>query len=122
MALGFLRFRPVLFPAAYLWLGLQQVLPIVCLAWRRCSLAGRPADGGSWARWRELPCAVVRFTAFGGGLTWQVVSAILALEQAAQDPRADRSSRSLLPAVVNLINSSGAPWIVLLWFKPLRFG
>lgn len=122
VAAGFLRFHPVLFPAAYVWLTFQQLVPIACIAWRRRSLAAHPADGGSWARWREVPCALVRFTVFGCGVTWHVMSAILREELAAQHPRADRSSLGLLVAVVNLVNISGAPWIVLLWFKPLRFG
>lgn len=115
MLLGFFRFRPVLYPAAYVWLAVHMSVPLISLAWRQL-------HHSSWARWREVPAALVRGYVFGGGVTWRVVDSILSAELAAQDPRAVLSSQALLLAIVNLVNSSAAFWLVLFWFKPLRFG
>lgn len=121
-AFGWLRFRPFLYPAANAWMAAHLIAPLINIAWRRHSMAKHPADGGSWARWREVLSAFVRGTALAGGIPYRLVLATFDADStAAGGPRFDKTA-GLLTAAVHFANVSTAPTIAMLWFKPLRFG
>lgn len=115
--LGVIRFWPYLFPAAAAWLALHFALPLANIAWRRRCMAACPSDGGSWGRYREALCAVVRATACMG-VTWELALATFEAERGM-----DGSvwyDRNASAAALNLVNISAAIVIVMLSFKPMR--
>lgn len=115
--LGLVRFWPYLFPAANAWFVLHFALPIANIAWRRRCMAARPADGGSWGRWRELLCATVRTTCCLG-CTWALVLATFEVERGPASGL--RNERNVVAAALNFLNISTAPVLIMLSFKPLR--
>ncbi len=120
-ALGCMRFRPYLCPAATAWMALNFALPLANITWRRRCAKSCPEDGGSWGRWREALCALVRAFACTG-VTWRMVLRMFAAERgAAGRARMDRNAHPAV-AALDYINLSAAPGLIMLAFKPLRIG
>ncbi|PRW44568.1 glutathione peroxidase [Chlorella sorokiniana] len=118
-SMGTLRFRPHLFPAATAWMALHFAMPLTNIAWRRRCLAAHPTDGGSWGRWRELLCALVRATC-STGVTWQLVLTSFAAERGMHDSDWHGRSTNLAFAALSFVNVTAAAVIIMLSFKPMR--
>ncbi|PSC74248.1 squamosa promoter-binding 6 isoform X1 [Micractinium conductrix] len=104
-------------PASHAFLAVASLASLAMAAWRRAAAAA--PGGGSYARWRELPAALLRLFGFGWGAGNLLIVAFMeSLEPAQGSGWPDAAWHAALLTLASL-----APSLLSLWLmRPMRIG